>query len=210
MITDCFALLDEPRRPGIDLHSLKSRFMRLSASLHPDRFHQAAPEEREAASDRFTSLNAAYQTLADPKERLRHLYELETGGPPSDIQKIPPGTMDLFMEVGQSCRDVDAILTQPSEGLSPLVKVQRIRAAREWVGRLQTLQSAVSGKREEWLAEMDAANAAWIAVANAVTTDDRRRRLPLDRLVEIYRGLSYVGRWTEQLQQRIAELVGIG
>ena len=210
MSTDCFALLDEPRRPGLDLDALKSRFIQLSSALHPDRFHEAPIQERMSAGDRFTSLNSAYQTLLDPKERLRHLYALETGGPPRDIQKIPPGTMDLFIEVGQACRDIDGFLGQPGEGLSPLVKVQRIRTARHSVTQLQALQSNINAKRDEWFRVIESINAAWAAMAEVSSAEERRQKLPLDRLLEVYRGLSYVGRWTEQIQQRIAELVGVG
>ena len=32
--------------------------------------------------------------------------------------------------------------------------------------------------------------------------------LPLDRLEQIYRALSYVGRWTEQIQERAVQLAG--
>jgi len=45
------------------------------------------------------TLNAAYQHLLEPKERLRHLLELERGTKPEEARKISAGTMNLFMEV---------------------------------------------------------------------------------------------------------------
>ena len=36
-MTDCFALLGEPRCPWLDAEALKSRFLVLSAEAHPDR-----------------------------------------------------------------------------------------------------------------------------------------------------------------------------
>ena len=131
MTTDFFALLQEPRRPWLDAEQLKSRFHALSTEAHPDRFHQAAVSERESATHRYASLNAAYSALKEPKDRLLHLLELERGGRPEDIQKIPPGTMDLFVEIGQACRDVDAFLKERSEVTSPLLKVQYFRKAIE-------------------------------------------------------------------------------
>jgi hypothetical protein len=40
-MNDCFALLNEPRRPWLDSEALKQRFVSLSAELHPDRTHSA-------------------------------------------------------------------------------------------------------------------------------------------------------------------------
>lgn len=51
-MTDCFALLGEERRPGLDVEALKERFSTLSRELHPDRFHGAAEAERTEAGRR--------------------------------------------------------------------------------------------------------------------------------------------------------------
>src|SRR6266478_7291458 len=95
-MTDYFALLDEPRRPWIEPDSLKRKFFALSAEDHPDRVHQASDAEKVAAQQRYTELSAAYNCLREPKERLRHLLELERGTKPEDIQRIPSDLMDVF------------------------------------------------------------------------------------------------------------------
>ncbi len=205
MISDCFDLLSEARRPWLNTDALKARFLQLSGTCHPDRFHEAAPEARAAAGERFATLNHAYQTLMDPKDRLLHLLVLERGSPPKDIQRIPPGTMDLFVEIGQTCRESDTFLAAAAPGLSPLVRVQRLRDARLWVQRLQRLQAQVSQKREEWLKATQELDARWIQTEQHSLTQK-----PLDRVEEIYRGLSYVARWNDQLQQRVADLLSIG
>src|SRR6186713_3268751 len=107
-MTDSFALLSELRRPWIDAEALKQKFLPLSSAVHPDRTHNAPEAEQQEANQRYAELNAAYNKLREPRDRLLHLLELEQGTKPSDIQRIPPGTMDLFVEVGQLCRDVDA------------------------------------------------------------------------------------------------------
>lgn len=206
MPTDLFALLNEPRRPWLDPEPLKSKFHALSSEVHPDRFHQATDCERETATKTYASLNAAYTTLKEPKDRLLHLLELELGGRPSDIQKIPPGTMDLFVEIGQACRDIDTFLKERQEVTSPLLKVQSFRQGMEWVDRVGVLQQSVNAKRDELLAELRGMNAVWEAIDTVPAGPDRAKRLPLERVEQIYRGLSYVSRWTEQLQQRMAEL----
>lgn len=208
MITDCFELLQEPRRPWLDAEALKSKFLALSSEVHPDRFHQAPECEKESATQRYAAVNAAYLTLKEPKDRLLHLLTLERGERPSDIQKIPPGTMDLFVEIGQACRDVDAFLKEKGEISSPLLKVASLRKAIEWMDRLNALQRQVNQKRDEFLAELPALNRCWELLPHqpTPTLEARLAGLPLERLEQIYRGLSYVARWTEQIQQRVAEL----
>ena len=74
-MNDCFALLNEPRRPWLDTESLKTKFFSLSAAFHPDRVHGGTQAEKSAAQQRYAELNAAYNRLRDPKERLLHFLE---------------------------------------------------------------------------------------------------------------------------------------
>src|SRR5436309_5157524 len=104
-MTDYFALLGEPRRPWLDPEKLKAKFLALSAEIHPDRFHSAPAAEKQATHERFPRLNAAYQVLREPKDRLRHLLELELSAKPAEVQQTSPGAMELFMEVGRLCRE---------------------------------------------------------------------------------------------------------
>ena len=69
-MTDYFALFDEPRRPWLDTDSLKAKFLALSAQAHPDRVHGAAETDKLAANHRYTELNAAYNCLREPRDRL--------------------------------------------------------------------------------------------------------------------------------------------
>src|ERR1051326_2841375 len=106
-MADFFALLDEPRRPWLDPELLKTRFHALTAAIHPDRVHSAGDEEKKAANLRYAELNAAYQCLREPKERLRHLLELERGERVEEVQQISTGAMDLFLEVSRLGREAD-------------------------------------------------------------------------------------------------------
>lgn len=204
-MTDYFALLNEPRRPALEVEALKERFLKLSSAVHPDRFHHASEAERQAATERYAELNAAFQCLSEPKERLLHLYELEAGQRPKDIQRIPPGTMDLFVEVGQLCREVDAFLAERAKAESPMVKVQLFGRGLEWVEQLQQVQAHVNAKREALMAELQGLNAAW-EKAPPPGDPGRAAALPLERLEQIYRVLSYIHRWSGQLQERLVQL----
>src|SRR4030095_8723715 len=122
-MSDAFAALGEPRRPWIDVEQLKAKFLRLSVEVHPDRFHGDEDVAKAEAGQRYLELNTAFQTLREPRTRLSHLLELETGAKPPAIQRIPPGTMELFVEVGEACREADAFLSRRASVTSPLLKV---------------------------------------------------------------------------------------
>ena len=207
-MTDHFAALAEERRPAPDLGELKSRFLRLSAEAHPDRFHGASGEAREAVERRYANLNAAYQILREHRSRLLHLLELESGARPRDVQRIPPGTMDLFVEVGQICRDVDGYLARRGTVTSPMLKVQLFQQGLEWSVKLKALQERIQAKAVALEQELAGMNAAW-QTAPAVGSPDRAGQLPLARLEEVYRVFSYIARWTEQIQERVVQLASV-
>lgn len=204
-MTDAFALLGEPRRPAPDTDALRQRFLEISAPLHPDRFHGAPEAERSEAGRRFAELNAAHQTLREPRDRLLHLLELEAGAKPRDIQRIPPGTMDLFVEVGQMCRDCDEYLKKKAEATSPILRLRQMQAGLDWMERLTGLQARVRAKEEELTAELASLNSVW-AAAPPVGDPARAATLPLERLEQLYRAMSYVARWTGQIQERVVQL----
>jgi len=204
-VTDNFALLNEPRLPWIDPDLLKQRFLPLSAPFHPDRVHGGSEAEKLSANQRYAELNSAYNCLREPKERLLHLLELESGANPSDIQKIPPGTMDLFVEVGQTCRDADAFLAEKSKVTSPLLKVQMFERGLEWTDKLNGLQQKINAKREALSAELREMNSTW-QKAPSIGSLERASALPLERLEQVYRTFSYIARWSEQIQERVVQL----
>ncbi len=205
LAADCFALLEVPRRPWVDTDALKGGFLARSTTVHPDRFHGADEATRAAAGNAYSELNTAYQTLREPRERLLHLIELETGSKPRDIQRIPPGTMDLFVEVGQACREGDEFLKEKATAVSPMLKLRLLQAGLEWMDRFQALQARVNGRRDELDAEMKSMNAAW---ENAPAPGDPSRlgALPIERLETVYRSMSYISRWTGQIQERVVRL----
>jgi DnaJ-domain-containing protein 1 len=196
---DNFSLLNEPRRPWIDPEVLKQKFLALSSQVHPDRVHNAPETERREADQKYSQLNTAYNCLREPKERLRHLLELELGHKPADIQNVPVAVMDSFFEVGQLCKESDRVLAEKRAISSPLLKVQWFERGQEWIDRLNAMRQKINARRDELLAELQGMNALWESGATA-------EKLPLQRLDEIYRLLGYFGRWSEQMQERIVQL----
>ncbi len=202
-MNDYFALFEEPRRPWIDPDSLKQKFLALSAQVHPDRVHQAPEAERQAASQRFSEFNAAYNCLREPKERLRHLLELELGAKPADIQRVPAEMMNSLFEVGSLCKEVDSFLADNTKVTSPILKVQQFEHGQAWTEKLNALQQKIGSRREELLVELKAMNPIW---ESATTTSGTDKTLPLERLDEIYRLLGYLTRWSAQIQEKIVQL----
>ena len=203
-MTDCFALFEEPRRPWLDADALKAKFHARSAEVHPDRVHSAPAAERAAAQDRYTALNAAFTTLREPKDRLQHLLELESGAKPGNIQTTPAELTDLFFAVGQLCRDVDFFLLEKGRANSPLLKVKMFQRAMDWTSQLNALQTRINAKRGDLETELQAMNATWSAAPTE--PDARRASLPLPRLEQLYRTFSFLSRWAGQLQEHVVQL----
>lgn len=203
-MTDYFELLHESRRPWLDEENLKLKFLELSGEAHPDRVHGAAAAERLQAGERFAELNAAYNCLREPKRRLAHLFELETGAKAKEIEQPPPGAMEMLMEIGQLCRGADAFLAENARVTSPLLKVAMFERAQEWTEKLAALQRRLNTRREQLDAELKEMNAAW---ENAPATGlARAEALPLKRLEGIAREFGYLWRWSGQIQERVVQL----
>jgi curved DNA-binding protein CbpA len=166
--------------------------------VHPDRVHQADAIDKRAAQDRYTALNAAYNCLREPKERLRHLLELERGTKPKQVEQIPNGLMDRFFEVGQHCKEADAFLVEKGAVNSPLLKVQLFERDQDLVEKLAGLQKRVQAWNEEALNELKVIDGKWDGVED--------REALLARLEELYRLFSYFARWSAQIQERVVQL----
>jgi DnaJ-domain-containing protein 1 len=204
-MTDHFDLLGEPRRPWLETESLKTKFLSLSAECHPDRIHSVSERERLAANQRFVALNAAYRCLREPRDRLQHLFELESGAKPKAIETAPADSMELFLQVGQLCRDVDLFLAERSKAASPLLKVQLFERGVEWTDRINAMQGHINASRDKLLEELKGLNTIW-EHAPAIGNPQRAAVLPLKRLEQLYRLLSYLTRWSAQLRERLVQL----
>jgi len=204
-VPDYFQMLDLPRLPWLEPEEVRAQFLKRSAIVHPDRVHGGTEADRQAANQEFAALNAAYNCLRDPKERVFHLLDLERKKRPRDVQRIPSGTMDLFLEVGQLCREVDGFLAERARASSPMVKVAVFSRGLEWTEKIQALSRKVGQRRDELHGELERLNLVWGA-ALPVGSMGRAAGLPLDRMEQLYRVLSYTSRWTEQLQERLVLL----
>lgn len=198
-MTDYFALLNESRRPWLDAEVLKEKFLTLSAAVHPDRVHNLGESERAAAQERYTELNAAYNCLREPKERLRHLLELELGALPKDVQRIPSELMDLSLQVGKACREADTFLAEKAKVTSPLLQVTFFERGQAFVETLQELQRRVNSLNERLHEELRRIDTDW-------ESHPEIRKSLLPRIEELHRLFSYFARWQAQIQERVVRL----
>jgi hypothetical protein len=191
-VTDYFALVGEPRQPWLDEEGLKSKFFALSASVHPDRAHGLSAAERDSAQERAAELNAAYACLREPKDRLRHLIELHTGRKPAQVQQVPEQLVDVFFEIGRACRTADEFLKRKAAVSSPLLLAGLFEEGQRISDTLRGLQLQLQAQKELLLADVKQLNTGW--------------QQELARLETIQQALSYLHRWSAQLQERIVSL----
>jgi len=186
-----FAVFDLEPGPALDVEALKERFSKATAEQHPDKFQQASEAERTAAETRYAALNRAYQTLVDPRQRLLALYELAKGEKPRDVQKIPPGTMDLFIEVGQACRQLDEFLERKKAAAGKLARAGLMGEEMTLQDGLVTLRMKLEALGATLEKDLQALDARWRA-------GDR----DFNALEAVYRKYSYLARWRQQLEER--------
>jgi DnaJ-domain-containing protein 1 len=204
-MTDYFQLFNEVRRPWIEQATLKQKFLAKSAAVHPDRVHLATASEQSNATDAYTELNTAYQTLREPKDRLLHLLTLESGAKPRAVQTIAGGSMQLFVKVAGQCQAADKFLAERTQATSPLVKVQFFAQSQDWIERLSSLQQEVQKELETLYQDLQGMNKDW-EEAPVPGSPLRLARLPMARLEEIYRALSYINKWNAELRERLVQL----
>src|SRR5882762_3473378 len=198
-VVDYFDLLRQPRRPWIDPNQLKNEFLAISSRVHPDKVHGGSDQEKQRAQQRYTDLNSAYQTLRQPKERLAHLLELHTGNKPPSIQSAPKQWMDLFLEIGVLCREVDKFIEQKRQTTSPLVRVSCFARGQELAEKVSALQQLVRKRHEAAEIALRDLDREWQKKAGDQAP---AASLPLIELEEVYRTFSYLSRWSAQLQER--------
>jgi hypothetical protein len=160
--------------------------------VHPDRAHALPEKEKQAAHARYTELNAAYNCLREPKERLRHLIELQTGRKPVRVQEVPGDMVEMFFQIGQACREADEFLKRKAAVTSPILLVEFFEQGQSLTERLMKLSRDLAGRQSRLTAELKTVNAEWSK--------------KIERLEQIQQTLSYLHRWIAQLQERIVQL----
>ncbi len=187
-MNDYFAIFDERRRPWLDAEALKEKFHALTAVHHPD----VAPN----AEVDFTALNTAYQTLRDPRTRLRHLLELECPDASAEARPVPVAVAALFMQTGELRQRLDVFLSKQTQAASPLTRALLESEKLSLLENVRDLLAILTERQRQLLDELRALDAGWEENKSAVA----------ERLAPLGQSLSYLSKWTDQLREGIVKL----
>lgn len=100
---DYFQFFGLDRRLALDPAELESRFYRLSRQLHPDRYAQGTPAERERSLEATAILNDAYRTLRDPVARAEYVLKLQHV---EQSKEVPAELLDEVFELNLALEEV--------------------------------------------------------------------------------------------------------
>lgn len=179
-MTDYFALVGLPRRPGLDETVLQETYLRLAALWHPD-----APS---GDGDKFRELQEARKTLLDPAARLRHLLEREGFENPPGTKSQPPA--DLFLEVAGALEAAKKLTVRLQGARSAIARASLARERAVTERMVGEVLNALSARRSDSLERISEHDACWPG-----------KNLPdLDR---IRHELLYLTRWENELRERL-------
>jgi len=190
-MTDLFNLFGESPRPWLDPDELKAKYHQLTALHHPD---------VAGSTGDFSEINRAYQTLADPVARLRHLLDLESAdSSASRPQSVPEDIAAFFAPVAQASQSVDAFLKKHASTTSPLAKALLSAEQYQVQENLEATIATLHGKQETLLTHLRALDALWQTDRPAV----------LSELPTLHQSLAYLGRWLSNLREALFKLASL-
>jgi len=190
---DYFGFFGLPRKLTIDASALEQRFHSLSWKLHPDRFAQAAENEKQFSLDLTSQLNDAYRTLREPVARAEYLLSLY--GMRKEGQKKQQAPPELLEEVFELNESLDELRETRASGGS----------AEQMSGLRAKLESA-QHKFESSLAEVDKelvqAGSGWDAALDS-SADEAARKSLMERMNEILNRRSYIRNLVNGVRQEL-------
>ncbi|MEY2492053.1 MAG: DnaJ domain [Verrucomicrobiota bacterium] len=181
-MTDCFALLGQPRLPHLDQDAIQQAFRERARLLHPD-------ANSTAASEAFTELNNALGVLRDPRLRLQHLLALENSEPPTEA--LGSEVADLFSraaEIAQRAKQDTRSARGSESAITQSMRQVKRREISEQLGSfLQELES------NELTAQCDLArlNQKWNNNRDAAIAEAKR----------LQQRFTFIQRWLETLRE---------
>lgn len=207
---DHFTLLGLAPCPYVDHKKVQEVFHRLSMKFHPDHFHQHSEEEKSQAHERYTQLNLAAQTLSNPVKRLEYLIHLNrpqsSPHPPSPmaVKEAASGLVDILMEIGLLCQNVDRFMIKKEQVDSPMVKVHLFKEGMQWKSKLDDMSAVIEAEIRELNDHLKEINPGWIAATEARDAEKLNGLMTkLEDYLQVYKSLN---RASEQLRERQVRL----
>lgn len=128
---DHYDVLGEPRALEMSTDALQRRYYELSRCLHPDRYSQAAAEQRQASQRMMAAVNLAYRTLRDPMSRARYWLSLRDAPLAARDNRVPPELAERSMAV----QDLIGRLRRPQDAIDRESIAARLRETRDELQR---------------------------------------------------------------------------
>lgn len=194
--TDYFAFMGMERRPVLDEEKLREAFLALSQKVHPDRHFDAVEEVRDASLDHAAFVNRAYQTLKDPRERLKYLLTLETGEEPKETSKASMETMGFYMEAGEVCHEAEAYLkAQAAGGTADPARITSL------LTRLRDFKQQAHVLWQDALKQLSEVDREWMGRTSGVSRTEMLPKISL-----LANDLSYLSKLRLLIDQQILSL----
>jgi molecular chaperone HscB len=177
--SDYFAMFEIPRKLWIEMDGLEKKFLQLSWKLHPDKYVNATPEEREISLKRSSELNDAYRTLREPVARVEYLLAIEGARiEGKNKQQAPPELLEEVFELNESLDELREV--RASEGDASSLKQRLESAQKNFQEKLTEVDAELQGAAKEWDAAVDA------------KADEAKRKSAMARLNELLNRRSYI------------------
>ena len=182
--------MEEPARPWLDPEALKEKYHRLTAMHHPD---------IAGGPGNFAEINRAYQVLADPGGRIRHLLELELPEALNRTQAAPEEIAAFFAPVAEARQGVDAFLRKQAAAASPLARALLATEQYQVQERLEEMIARLAEKQEGLLGEVREVDELWQC----------DREAALGRLPVLWQSLGYVAKWLATLREALFRMASL-
>jgi DnaJ-domain-containing protein 1 len=208
-VPDHFRTLGLPHRPWLDPEAVKTRFLELSRTVHPDRHHQADVATRHEHTAAFASLNAAHECLVNPRTRVQHLLELFSGARTGDVRNVPPDIADRFPSVIALCKEAERRLRDHAALNSPLLRARSARTSLDLRTRIESMQHELASLRQSHVEQLRILDSRWpVASADTAVALPTAPPTDLEHLAVIAASLAFLDRWITQLASLSFELAG--
>jgi len=116
---DYFDFYELPVQFNPDQDAVKSKFYALSKKYHPDFFANESEDKQAEVLSLSTLNNKAYQTLSNPKKRLKYVLELKGVIETDEGYQLPQSFLMEMMDVNEALMELE--FEPDGEKLSQLI-----------------------------------------------------------------------------------------
>lgn len=189
-IVDHFEVLSLPHRAALSENVLHQAYADKSRIAHPD---------HGGTEQHATEVNAAYEVLRSPENRLKHLLELSVPEQAKAWRTVPldEGMMQVFSQLGAALEASGKFLEKKSKAQSALAKALLTQEEMQHRETLESIGLAIAQRRTTMEKELPAMD------TELETAGDETWR----KLAAMQARFSYLGRWQAQIRERLLQLM---